>query len=148
MSFLRTIGSPPVKRNMYVPISLAWLTMLSISSYVRLSLLPYSAAQQPVQWRLHALVGSMSMAQGTLQPCSSLTFCWRGIPIRALFMMKFSNIFILTPSSMSSQSDFMNFDQLGSFSTASTPCIWEVSIPSVSKRLAHSISFGRHSSGG
>lgn len=36
------------------------------------SLLPYSAAQQPVQWRLQAEVGSIRMAQGTLQPYFSL----------------------------------------------------------------------------
>ena len=33
---------------------------------MRFSLCPYSAAQQPVQCRLHALVGSMSTAQGML----------------------------------------------------------------------------------
>src|SRR5690606_39620656 len=33
----------------------------------RLSLPPYCAAQHPVQCRLQALVGSMRMAQGTLQ---------------------------------------------------------------------------------
>ena len=32
------------------------------------SLLPYSAAQQPVQCRLQAEVGSIRMAQGMLQP--------------------------------------------------------------------------------
>ena len=41
----------------------------------------------------------------------------------ALFTMKFSKIFSLTPSSISSQSDFMNFDQFGSSRTASTPPI-------------------------
>ncbi len=40
--------------------------MESISSKVRLSLWPYSAAQQPVQCRLQALVGSSRMAQGML----------------------------------------------------------------------------------
>ncbi len=38
--------------------------MESISSNVRLSLLPYSAAQQPVQCRLQALVGSSRMVVG------------------------------------------------------------------------------------
>ena len=70
------------------------------------------------------------------------------MPMSALFMMKFSKIFILTPSSMSSQSDFMYLDQLGSFSTASTPLIWLFSVPLVSKRRAQSISLGTLSSGG
>ena len=40
-------------------------------------------------------------------PAKGFTFCWRGMPMSALFMMKFSKIFILTPSSMSVHSDFM-----------------------------------------
>ncbi len=40
--------------------------MESMVSNERLSLWPYSAAQQPVQWRLQALVGSSRMAQGML----------------------------------------------------------------------------------
>ena len=39
------------------------------------SLLPYSAAQQPVQCRLQADVGSGRMAQGMLQPYFSACFC-------------------------------------------------------------------------
>ena len=41
--------------------------MESISSKLRFSLLPYSAAQQPVQCRLQAEVGSSRMTHGMLQ---------------------------------------------------------------------------------
>ena len=39
-SSLRTSGSPPVSMNRWVPRSSAWLTRLSISSYVRFRRLP------------------------------------------------------------------------------------------------------------
>ena len=43
----------------YVPSSLPCVTTLSISSSVKFNLLPYSAAQHPVQWRLQALLESI-----------------------------------------------------------------------------------------
>lgn len=43
-----------------------------------LSRLPYSAAQQPVQCRLQALVGSSRMAHGMLHWYFSRDFCWTG----------------------------------------------------------------------
>ena len=42
--------------------------MESISSNVKFSLFPYSAAQHPVQCKLQAEVGSNKIAQGTLHP--------------------------------------------------------------------------------
>ena len=53
---------------------LTLVMMESISSKDRFSLLPYSAAQQPVQCRLQAEVGSSRMAQGMLQPYFSRIF--------------------------------------------------------------------------
>lgn len=52
---------------------------------------PYSAAQQPVHFKLQALVGSIKIAHGILQLCFSLfSFClW--YPRRQPLMIKFSN---------------------------------------------------------
>ena len=74
MSFLRIRGSPPVKRQAWVPSSLASVRTRFISSYVRLCLWPYSAAQQPVQCMLQAEVGSIRISQGMLQPYFSAFF--------------------------------------------------------------------------
>ena len=73
-SALRTSGSPPVSRNAWIPSSSAWVHMLSISSKLRFSRFPYSAAQQPVQCRLHALVGSSNNTHGMEQPYFSAFF--------------------------------------------------------------------------
>ena len=65
-SFLRTSGSPPVSIYRYTPSSLPCVTILSMSSKLRLFLLPYSPAQQPTQCILQAEVGSNKISQGML----------------------------------------------------------------------------------
>ena len=59
---------------------LALRMMPSSVSRLMFSRLPYSAAQQPVQCRLQAEVGSIRMAQGTLQPFSCLKRFCRAVP--------------------------------------------------------------------
>ena len=62
---------------------------------------PYSAAQQPVQWRLQAEVGSSRMAQGILQPYRSRASSWMGQPMRLPLSIKFSKKVLRTSPSTS-----------------------------------------------
>ena len=100
-SFLRTRGSPPVYMYIYTPISLPWVIMESISSKVRFSLLPYSAAQQPVQCRLQAEVGSSRMAQGILQLYFFRYSSCFGQPMIFALRKKFSKVAFRTSESVS-----------------------------------------------
>lgn len=79
MSALRMSGSPPVKRQAWVPSSAPSVSTRSISSKVRFCLWPYSAAQQPAQRILQALVGSMRTIHGMLQSYFSefARACWK-----------------------------------------------------------------------
>ena len=85
--------------------------MESSSSKVRLSRLPYSAAQQPVQCMLHAEVGSSRMAQGTLQFSLRLTSSCRALPSRLALRMKLRKKACRTPGS-SSYTFMMSWYQL------------------------------------
>ena len=85
----------------YTPISLPWVIMESISSKVRFSLLPYSAAQQPVQCRLQAEVGSSRMAQGILQLYFFRYSSCFGQPMIFALRKKFSKVAFRTSESVS-----------------------------------------------
>ena len=56
--------------------------MLAISSFVRLCLWPYSADQQPLHFKLHALVGSKRIIHGILQPYFSLFSLTAFVPVK------------------------------------------------------------------
>ena len=75
--------------------------MESSSSKDRFRRLPYSAAQQPVQCMLQALVGSIRMAQGTLQPSRLETSSWVALPSRLALRIKFWKNALRTPGSRS-----------------------------------------------
>ena len=68
-----------VKRQAWVPSSAPSVSTRSISSKVRFCLWPYSAAQQPAQRILQALVGSMRTIHGMLQSYFSefARACWK-----------------------------------------------------------------------
>ena len=63
---------------MWVPSSLPCVTIESMSSRDRFCWWPYSAAQQPVQCRLQALVGSSRIAQGMFRWYFSRALSWTG----------------------------------------------------------------------
>ena len=79
---------------------------------------PYSAAQQPVQRRLQALVGSMRMAQGMLQRCfSRMASCFG----QAMRLPSMRNVFTRrsrTAGFVSSSARMMSWYQLFFWSMA------------------------------
>jgi hypothetical protein len=125
--------------------------MESISSKVRFSLLPYSAAQQPVQWRLQALVGSRRMAQGMLQLYSARNFSWMGQPMMLALRKKFWKVAFSTSLSTSRKIFMMSRYMLleGSLMTARKASRWgsKLSGPLPASLSTHSISLGRFFSG-
>ena len=80
--------------------------MLSISSNVRFNLLPYSAAQHPVQCRLHAEVGSIKISHGMLQLCTSLILRIVFVPKNAAWKPRFNAVILATCGSVSSKRRF------------------------------------------
>ena len=118
-------------------------------SKLMFSLLPYSAAQQPVQCRLQAEVGSIKMAQGMLQLCSAAAFSWRPYPMREVFTMKFSKKVMRTAGSMSLHRLMMSLYQLlsGFSKMLWNTRRWLGRVLSLSNLSAHSSSLGRLFSG-
>ena len=125
--------------------------MESISSKLRLSLLPYSAAQQPVQCRLQAEVGSSRIAQGILQPYFSRICSCFGQPIRLAFKKKFSNTAFNTSVSTSCITCIISWYMLlfGSASTLrkASRCGSKLTGPLPARRSTQAISLGAFSSG-
>ena len=123
----------------------------SISSRLRFRRLPYSAAQQPVQCRLQAEVGSSRIAQGMLQPYFFRYSSCTGQPIRLALSMKFVKKVRSTPPSTSWNRFMISLYMLlsGLFTTARTAsrCAGKLSGPSPANLSTQAISLGRFSSG-
>ena len=113
--------------------------------------MPYSAAQQPVQCRLHAEVGSSKIAHGMLQPYFLRYSSCFGQPMILALRKKFSNSTFSTAGSASFMMRMMSLYMLfvGSFTMARTTSRWgsKLSGPVPAKRSTQAISFGRFSSG-
>ena len=135
---------------MKVPMAVPCCIIDSSVSRLRFSRLPYSAAQQPVQCRLQALVGSMSMAQGTLQLCSRRTFSCLWPPIMVALTMKFSNSAWRTLGSRSVHTERRSLYQLpsGLSTTLRSADTWPGTMcRRASSFSAQSMSLGMFSSG-
>ena len=146
---MRTMGSPPEKMYIKVPSSLPCWMMLSMVSRLMFSLLPYSAAQQPVQCRLQAEVGSIKMAQGMLQLYWAMAFSWRPKPMREVFTRKFSKNVLRTSGSRSVHRLIMSVYQLlsGFSKILWNTRRWLGRVLSLSNLSAQSSSLGRLFSG-
>ena len=121
--------------------------MESSSSKVRFSLLPYSAAQQPVQCRLQAEVGSSRMAQGILQPSRAAVSSCVALPKRLALSTKLRKNALRTPGS-SAYSLSMSWYQLPFSAMAlRTPARWEAYQFSGMTRSTSAMSLGRLASG-